>query len=72
MRPLEFRRLKLSLDDRTDKDFTAPLRMYFWRSKSTLDSLMFSMNLGGNRRWVLLITVYNCDLLNPLKKVCVS
>ena len=35
-------------------------------------ALMFSMNLGGNRRWVLLITAYKCDLLNPLKKVCVS
>ena len=33
------KRLKFPQDDRTDKNFVAPLRMHFQRSKTTLDSL---------------------------------
>ena len=50
------KRLKFPQDDRTDTNSSAPLKMLL---NGTLDSLkVFSMYLGGNRRWVPLITVY--------------
>ena len=40
------KRLRFPLDDRTDPNFIAPLiRMYFLRSKSTLDSLKSVFNV---------------------------
>ena len=36
---------KLPWDDRTDSNFIAPLTMYFFRSKSTLDSLKSVFNV---------------------------
>ena len=38
-------RLKFTQDDRTDTNVTAPLRMLFQRSKSTLDSLKSVFNI---------------------------
>ena len=40
--------LKVPLAGRTDTNFVGPLRMYFYRSKSILDSLKVSTYLGGN------------------------
>ena len=37
------KRHKLPKDDQTDTNFITPLRMYFYRSKSTLDSLLRSV-----------------------------
>ena len=49
---------KVSWDERTDTNFIVPLKVYFFRSKSTLDSLKSAFNvLGGNHRWVPL---FNC------------
>ena len=51
-------RLKLPWDDRTDTNFIAPIRMHFWISQSTLDSLKsVSMHLEGNHRWVPLLGI---------------
>ena len=43
-------RLKLPYAVRTGTNFIAPLKMYFSRSKSTLDSLKSVK--GGNRHWM--------------------
>ena len=41
--PCDFEKTMLPKDDQTDSNFITPLRMYFYRSKITLDSLLRSV-----------------------------
>ena len=52
-----------STNEKTDTRFIALLRMYLWRSKTTLDSLKkISMYLIRNRPWLSLL---HCHLPLP-------
>ena len=65
------KRHKLPKDDQTDTNFITPLRMYFYGSKSTLDSLIRSVFNVFSRK-LLLIEQFRVAVEELSKKTRVS